>query len=203
MITEPIWGFLKIYMKVTKEAHRPKLVWPWIHDGSAVLVCSLLLTLKMPRKSASENDVCLCRLLANFSNLFLHTGKQCGEGGWVVRRCHVSFVTGASSWYWLIVGQGLLYLYQVRVGRWCFYFFCFFTFIPVPLSSLSFSFISFAISSVSFLPFSGRRHKMTHKGWRVVKPQLNQSKQCGSWSDCSYIYIYRWQSRRQLLWLAV
>ena len=40
-----------------------------------------LLTLKMPRKTASENVVCLCRLLnilANFSNLFLHTGKQCG-----------------------------------------------------------------------------------------------------------------------------
>ena len=39
-----------------------------------------LLTLKTPRKTASENVVCLCRLLnilANFSNLFLHTGKQC------------------------------------------------------------------------------------------------------------------------------
>ena len=34
------------------------------------------LTLKTPRKPASENVVCLC--LANFSNLFLHTGKQCG-----------------------------------------------------------------------------------------------------------------------------
>ena len=35
----------------------------------------------MPRKPASENVLCLCRLLnilANFSNLFLHTGKQCG-----------------------------------------------------------------------------------------------------------------------------
>ena len=41
------------------------------------------LTLKTPRKPASENVVCLCRLLnilANFSNLFLHTGKQCGPG---------------------------------------------------------------------------------------------------------------------------
>ena len=28
---------------------------------------------------------------------------------------------------------------------------------------------------ISFLPFSGRRHKMTHKGWRVVKPQHNQT----------------------------
>ena len=39
------------------------------------------LTLKAPRKTASENVVCLCRLLnilANFSNLFLHTDKQCG-----------------------------------------------------------------------------------------------------------------------------
>ena len=40
-----------------------------------------ILTLKLPRKPASENVVCLRRLLnilANFSNLFLHTGKQCG-----------------------------------------------------------------------------------------------------------------------------
>ena len=39
------------------------------------------LTLKMPRKPASENVICLCcllNILANFSNLFLHTGKQCG-----------------------------------------------------------------------------------------------------------------------------
>ena len=57
----------------------------------------------------------------------------------------------------------------------CFYFFCFFTFFPVPLSSLSLSFISSTLSSISFLPFSGRRHKMTLKGWRVVKPQHNQS----------------------------
>ena len=37
------------------------------------------LTLKTPRKAAFENVVCLCYLLnilANFSNLFLHIGKQ-------------------------------------------------------------------------------------------------------------------------------
>ena len=45
-----------------------------------------------------------------------------------------------------------------------FLFLLFFHFHSVPLSSLSLSFISSAISSVSFLPFSGRRHKMTHKG---------------------------------------
>ena len=41
----------------------------------------MVLTLKAPRKTASENVVCLCSLLnilADFSNLFLHTGKQCG-----------------------------------------------------------------------------------------------------------------------------
>ena len=43
------------------------------------------------------------------------------------------------------------------------------------LSSLSLSLISSTISSITFLPFSGRRRKMTHKGWRVVKPQHNQS----------------------------
>ena len=57
-----------------------------------------------------------------------------------------------------------------RIEGECFYFFCFFSFIPVPLSSLSLSFIS----SISFLSFSERRHKMTHKGWRVVKPHYNQ-----------------------------
>ena len=39
------------------------------------------LTLKMPRKPASENVLCLCcllNILANFSNLFSPTGKQCG-----------------------------------------------------------------------------------------------------------------------------
>ena len=38
------------------------------------------LTLKMPRKPTSENVVCLYRLLkilANFSNIFWHTGKLC------------------------------------------------------------------------------------------------------------------------------
>ena len=43
----------------------------------------LLLALKTPRKPAFENVVCLCRLLdilANFSNLFLHTGEQSDLG---------------------------------------------------------------------------------------------------------------------------
>ena len=49
------------------------------------------------------------------------------------------------------------------------HFHSFSSFSPVPL------FHSSTISSISFLPFSRRRHKMTHKGWCVVKPQHNQS----------------------------
>ena len=48
---------------------------------SRLMKALIFLTLKTPRKLASENVVCLCRLLnilADFSNLFLHTGKQCG-----------------------------------------------------------------------------------------------------------------------------
>ena len=41
----------------------------------------------------------------------------------------------AFNWYWLTAGQGLLSLYQVRVERECYYFFCFLTFTPVRLSS--------------------------------------------------------------------
>ena len=44
-----------------------------------------------------------------------------------------------------------------------------FAFSPVPLF-----FISSTVSSISLLPFSGRQHKMTHKGWCVVKPQHSQ-----------------------------
>ena len=50
-------------------------------------------------------------------------------------------------------------------------------FLDFHYGSSSFSFISSTISSISFLSFSGRRHKMTHKGWCVVKPQHNQSPQ--------------------------
>ena len=52
-----------------------------IHLVKKKIALNYDLTLKMPRKPASENVLCLCHLLnilANFSNLFLHTGKQCG-----------------------------------------------------------------------------------------------------------------------------
>ena len=86
--------------------------------------------------------------------------------------CCVSYVTGASNWDWLTVWKGLLSLQQARVEGECFYFFCFFVLIHFPLSPLSLSFISSTISSIAVL---WRRHKMTHNGWHVVKPQHNQS----------------------------
>ena len=67
----------------------------------------------------------------------------------------------------LVVGKG-------RGGMFLFLLFLHFhscsSFFPVPLFHLLYS-----LSSISFLPFSGRRHKITLKGWRVVKPQHNQS----------------------------
>ena len=69
----------------------------------------------------------------------------------------------------LVVGKG-------RGGMFLFLLFLHFhscsSFFPVPLPCPC----SSTLSSISFLPFSGRRHKMTLKGWRVVKPQHNQSK---------------------------
>ena len=65
------------------------------------------------------------------------------------QRCLLSHVTGASYLDWLTVGQGLLFLQQVRVDGKCFYFFCFFTLIHFSLSPLSLSFLSFTISSIS------------------------------------------------------
>ena len=63
-------------------------------------------------------------------------------GGWMRRRYSVAFVTVASNWYWLTIGQGLLSLQQVRVeGEWCCFFYSFtFTsfpsFFPLPLFHL-------------------------------------------------------------------
>ena len=65
----------------------------------------------------------------------------------MVRRCRVAYVNGAD------IG---LQLSKARVGGGGNVFIsCFFTFILV-LSSLSLSLISCTISSISFLPFSGR-----------------------------------------------
>ena len=70
--------FLEIYLLITGRMN----IYHSIKSSKRTVIFSrFLLTLKAPRKTASENVVCLCRLLnilADFSNLFLHTGKQCG-----------------------------------------------------------------------------------------------------------------------------
>ena len=96
---------------------------------------------------------------------------------WIPASCTVSYIVSSTPrQYWLgVVGwcKGVVYLTSPghstdislqlarpailiagkgRVGN-----VLFFTFILVPLSSLSLSFISSTVSSVSFLPFSGRR----------------------------------------------
>ena len=83
----------------------------------------------------------------------------CGKG--VVYILHHGGVQLRLAYSWarpaiLVAGKG-------RGGMFLFLLF-FFTFICVSLSSRSLSFISSTISSISFLPFSGRCHKMTHKG---------------------------------------
>ena len=43
-----------------------------------------------------------------YPKLSWHVIKDICGGGWVRQRCRVSYVIGASNWYWLTVGQGLL-----------------------------------------------------------------------------------------------
>ena len=66
----------------------------------------------------------------------------------------------------------ILVVFKGRGGIFLFLLFLHFhscsSFFPVPLFHLLYCLIS-------FLPFSGRRHKMTHKGWCVIKHQYNQS----------------------------
>ena len=95
------------------------------------------------------------------SSSYVHRVVRYGEG--VVYLMSPGFqLILAYSWarpFILVAGKG-------RGGM--FLFLLFLHFIPVPLSCLSLCFISSTISSISFLPFSGRWHKMTHKGWCVA-----------------------------------
>ena len=73
-----------------------------------------------------------------------------------IRRVYLTSV-GRRTDIGLQLGKlSLLSLEQVRVE------FFFISSVPVQLSFLLLSFISSTISSISFPPFSERRHKMTH-----------------------------------------
>ena len=75
-------------------------------------------------------------------------------------------------------------------GGW-FYLFSIFTFIHFPFSPLSLSFTPSTISSIFLLPFSGRRHKINHKGWRVVKPHPNTINQCDHLAHSGILISYK------------
>ena len=81
----PLFSYTKIYnLSLFTNIYKRKII---IHDYTTIfhkmshiaVKYIEILTLKMPGKPASKNVVCLCcllNILANFSNLFLHTGKQ-------------------------------------------------------------------------------------------------------------------------------
>ena len=78
----------------------------------------------------------------------------------------------------------------VREGM--FLFLLFLHFYSFSSFSVSLFFISSAISSVSLLPFSWRWHKMTLRGWCVIKPQHNQfmfSWRWFAWNESFYFIV--------------
>ena len=117
------------------------------------------------------SSMCLSILLS-----YIHPTAH--GGGWVRQRCYVSFLTKASHWDWLTVGQGLPPLQQVKVevGMFLFLLFlCFHScssFSHVPLFHLLYYF--FYLSS----PFLGEMTKMTHTGWYVNPNTINQISNC-------------------------
>ena len=108
-------------------------------------------------------------------------GKQCGRGKGVV----YVMSPGRPTDIGLQLARPAVLEADNCGGGWMFLFLLF-TVIHFPLSPLSLSFISSAISSISLLPSSGKQHKMTHKGWHVAKPQHNQR----PWSDATFCCIW-------------
>ena len=105
----------------------------------------------------------------------------CLRDGWVRKRC-VSYVTGARP---ATVGQGRLPLRQLTVEEECFYFFCFFTSIHFAFSPLF-----HLLYYLFYFSFSGRLHKVTRKGWCVVKPQLNKKSSAISSAMICEVFFY-------------
>ena len=109
-----------------------------------------------------------------FSLSFLFLFLEGGEGGWglakvsgILRHRGVQLIL-ASSW-----ARPAILLVGKAEGE------CFISSVP----SLSFLFLFLLCPALSppvlhvylfyLFPFSGKRHKMTHKGWRVDKPKSN------------------------------
>ena len=61
-------------------------------------------------KTMLTHTSCFCSQIKQLQ-VFENSNRHFTSGGGrVVRRCCVSYITGASNWYWLTVGQGLLSL---------------------------------------------------------------------------------------------
>ena len=106
--------------------------------------------------------------------------------GWVRQRCRVSYITGASNWYWLTVGQGLVSLQHVRVEGDCFNFFCFFSFICFPLFPVPSPLLPLLL--LFSLSLGGNTEWPTRVEVSAVKPQCNQSEHTGA----SFWSAFRW-----------
>ena len=111
-------------------------------------------------------------LSSHFLVLFCGKGLfRCFWGGWVWQKCCVSYVTGASNWYWLTVAcwarPAILVAGKDRGGMCLFLPFLHFhscsSFFPVPLFHLYYLFYLFS-------PFLWETTQNDPQGWCVVKP---------------------------------
>ena len=111
-----------------------------------------------PRSDTAEHNVwsIVARFAMTISKVETGTMKPYWE--WFGEaKVSCILLTWASNWYWLTVWQGLLSLQQVWVEGEClffFYFFCFFTFIPLhflflPCPSLHLLYYIFYLFSLS------------------------------------------------------
>ena len=109
----------------------------------------------------------LVKMFALFSSL--------SARGWCEGVVYLS-TPGCRTDIGLQLGKACYPCKQVREEGECFYFFCFFTFIPVPLSSLSLSFISSTISSISFLLSLGDNTKWPTRFYLSLNPNTIKKK---------------------------
>ena len=99
---------------------------------------------------------------------------RCGEGGMYLSHWGVQLIL-AYSWARPAIlvagkGRGRMFLFLLFL-----HFHSCSSFFPLLLFHLLYCLFYL------FSPFSGRRHKITHKGWRVVKPQQNQKRYAWLW----------------------
>ena len=113
---------LKVVKNIGSERAILEHFWPaWQTDAKNVLTSHLtceLWSMILLLNQSTDTSINLIYMYITYDYydplarmiIMIHLHTQVFGGGWVVRRCRVSYVTGASNWYWLTVGQGLLSL---------------------------------------------------------------------------------------------